>query len=95
MLEPHVGEFLLAVDLLKHYLCRLSRCNHIRNRWYCNADIDSVTLNEMFSMTRCQRNQYSKHSLLYEGQFLDFQNIMKYVLFQLSMPNLVSWPTSY
>jgi len=44
-------------------------------------------------MTRCQCNQYSKHSLLSEGQFQGFHNIMKYVLSQLSLLNLVSWLT--
>ena len=34
-------------------------------------------------MTRCQRNQYIKHSLLYEGQFQDIQSIMKYATFSI------------
>jgi len=52
-----------------------------------------MTVNELVSATRRQRNQYSKHSLLYEGQLQDFQNIMKYVLSQLSLLNLVPWLT--
>jgi len=46
-------------------------------------------------MTRCQRNQSSKNSLLSEGQFQDFWNIMKYVLSQISLLILVSWPTPH
>jgi len=57
------------------------------------VDISFWIVNGLVSATRCQRNQYRKHSLLYEGQFQDFQNIMKYVLSQLSLLNLVSWPT--
>jgi len=33
------------------------------------------------------------HSLLYEGQFQDFQSILKYVLSQFTLLNLVSWLT--
>ena len=43
---------------------------------------------EMFSA-----DEYCKDSLQYDGQVQDFQNIMKYVLSQVSLLNLVSWPT--
>jgi len=68
---------------------------HMHNRKYRDADFAFLTVNELISMTRCQRNQYRKHSWLYEGQFQDFQNIMKYTLSQLSLLNLVSWLTPY
>jgi hypothetical protein len=32
------------------------------------------------------------HSLRYEGQFQNFQNVMKYVVVEFSFPNWVSWP---
>ena len=70
-------------------------CPHIHNWKFRDADFDSLRVNELVSMTRCQCNQYSKHSLLFEGQFQDFHIIMKYVLSQLCLLNLVSWPTPY
>jgi hypothetical protein len=33
-----------------------------------------MIVNELVSTTRCQRNQYRKHSLPYKGQFQYFQN---------------------
>jgi len=38
---------------------------------------------ELVLPTRCQRNQYSKHWLLYVGQFQDFQNILKIHTFSI------------
>jgi len=68
---------------------------HMHNRKYPNVDFGLLIVNELFSITRCLCNQYSKHSLLYEGQFQHFQNTLKYVLSQISWLNLVSWPTPY
>jgi len=59
-----------------------------------NSDTAFLTVNGPISMTRCQRNQYTKHSLLSEGQLQDFQNILKYLLSELSSLNLVSSPKS-
>ena len=70
-------------------------CPHILNPKYHTMDIGFLTVNELVSATRCQCNNYDWHFLLYERQFQDFQNIMKYVLFQLSLQKLVPWLTPY
>jgi len=57
------------------------------------VDFHWLTVNELISVASGQRNQYCKYSLLYECQFQDFQNILKYILSQLSLLNLVSLPT--
>jgi hypothetical protein len=62
---------------------------------YCNVELGFLTVSKLISATRCLGNQYSQHSPLFEGQFQDFQNIMKYILSQWSLLNLVSWPTPY
>jgi len=95
VLEPLPREFTDLAGALKQLQRRVSTCLHLHNGLYCDADFGFLTVNELVSTTRCQRNQYSKHSLLYDSQFQDFQNIMKYILSQLSLPNLVSWPTPY
>jgi len=95
ILEPLACEFLWSVGALEQLQCRIATCLHIHNRKYLDADFGFLAVSELISMIRCQCTQYSKHSLLYEGQFQDFQNIMKYVLSLLSLLNLVSWLTPY
>jgi hypothetical protein len=68
-------------------------CLYIHNWKYRNVDLGFLTVNGIVSATWCQHSVYSKHSLLSEGQLQDFQNIIKYVLSQISLLNLVSWPT--
>jgi len=48
---------------------------------------------EVISMISCRGNQHSKHSVLFEGRFQEFEKYFKYILSQLSLLNLVSWPT--
>ena len=93
--KPLGCEFPQSVGSHEQLECRDPLCLHIHNRKYDNVDFGFLTVNELVSTTKCQLNQVSKHSLLYQGQFQDFQNIMKYVLSQLSLLNLVSWPTPY
>jgi len=94
-MEPLAGEFSWSVCSLKQPKCRVPKCLYIYNREYCDADFGLLKVNDLVSTTRGLYNQYRKHSLLYEGQFQDIQNILKYVLSQLSLLNLVSWPTPY
>jgi len=56
----------------------------------CDLYFGLLTINELISTTRCQCNRYSQHFLLYDDHFQDFQNILKYVLPQLSSPDLVT-----
>jgi len=95
ILEPLTGEFLWLVGSLKQLQCRVPTCLHIHYRLYRDANCGFLTVNGLVLTTRCQRDQYSKHSPLYEGQCQNFQNMMKYVLSQLSLINLVSYPTPY
>jgi len=57
---------------------------------YHDANFDTLTVNECSSTTRCQCNHFCIHSLAYEGEFQNSQNIIKYVLSQLSLLNLIS-----
>jgi len=70
-------------------------CPHIHTQKSGDVDLGILKIKELLSTTRCQCNQYCKHSSVYESQFQDFQNITKFVLSQLSLLNLVSWPTPY
>jgi len=67
ILEAIVGEFSESVGLLKQLPCQVPTCCHIPNWLFCNADCGCLTVNELVLTTSCQRNQYSKHPLLYEG----------------------------
>jgi len=93
ILKPLMYQFPYSVGGLKQLQCWVPTCLHIPNGKYCKADSGLLTVNELVSATGCYRNQYCKYPLPYEGQFQDFHNIMKYVLSQLSLLNLVSWPT--
>jgi len=93
ILEPFVANFSQSGGSPKHYQCLISQCLHMYARWYCNLYFSILPVSDLVSITRCQRNQYSEYSLLYECQFQAFQNHLKYILSQLPMPNLLWWPT--
>ena len=95
IVKAHLCESPQSVGALEHHQFTVPTCLHIHNRKYRQADFGFLTVNEVVSTTRCQGNQYREHSLVYKSQFQDFQNIAKYVHSQLSLENLVSWPTPY
>jgi len=95
ILKPLTCEFPWSVGMLEPLQCGVSQCLYFQNRKYHDLDFGFLTVNELVSTTRCQRNQYSKHFFVSEGQFQNFQNMVIYVLSQLSFRNLVSWPKPY
>jgi len=92
-LEPHWGELSESVGLSKPLQCRVPMYLNICIRLYGDADFGIFRVNQPVSTNRYQCKHYSKHSLRQEGQFQNIQNILKCVLSQLSLLNLVSWPT--
>jgi len=92
-LETPACEFPCLGGKLEQLQCWFPVRHHIDNWRNCNGDVRIVTVDELVSANRCQPNQYSKHYLLYGGLFQYIQNVMKYVLSQRSLINLVSWPT--
>jgi hypothetical protein len=95
ILMPCECEFTYSVGMLELLFCRVPKFLTIHNWKYWNVDFGFLAVNELLWTTRCQHNYNNTQSLLYEGQFQDFQNIMKYVLSQWYLLNLVSWQTPY
>jgi len=91
--KPLRGEFTQSDGALEQLQRHVPTYLHIHNGQYCDPGCGFLTVNTLVSTSRCQHNQYSKHYLLYEGQFQHFHNMLKYVLSELSSLNLVSWLT--
>jgi len=88
--KPLMGEFSKLVGLLKPLHSWIPLSVNIYVKECCDWYFSFLTVNEVVLTSRCQRNQYRKHSLLYEGQSQVFQNVCKSVHSQLSLLNLVS-----